>query len=274
MAIVFKGTVHGAAQELGLTQTAVTQRIRAVERDLKATLFLRSRKGMRLTAEGEALLRYCRSAEELEGQALSQITGAAKGSAIAVTIVGPTSVTTARLVDQCVGLYSRWPTLHLNFAIEDLQDRIDWVRAGRATFAIVSPDQVPKEMQGKMLKPDKYILVASARWKGRRLTDILENEKVIDFGEQDRTTFNYLKEFGLAHHGPRVFANGNEAIIKLFAAGVGFGTLTHDVAKPHLDSGALIPLNGGATMGDPLALAWYPRAEMPAYLKDIVHSIK
>ena len=47
MAIVQQSTVHGAANKLGLTQTAVTQRIRSIERDLETTLFIRSRKGMK-----------------------------------------------------------------------------------------------------------------------------------------------------------------------------------------------------------------------------------
>ncbi|HTL13188.1 MAG TPA: LysR family transcriptional regulator, partial [Bdellovibrionota bacterium] len=56
-AIVRTGTVHGAARQLGLTQTGVTQRIRALENTLSATLFVRSRKGMSPTSEGEALWR-------------------------------------------------------------------------------------------------------------------------------------------------------------------------------------------------------------------------
>ena len=51
-AIVRQGTVHGAAQDLKITQTGVTQRIRVIERELGTTLFLRSRRGMTLTQEG------------------------------------------------------------------------------------------------------------------------------------------------------------------------------------------------------------------------------
>ena len=55
VSVARQGTVHGAAAELYLTQTGITQRIRAIEKELKTTLFLRSRKGMTLTQEGEAL---------------------------------------------------------------------------------------------------------------------------------------------------------------------------------------------------------------------------
>lgn len=276
MAIVRQSTVHRAASELHLTQTAVTQRIRALEKELDTTLFIRSRKGMKLTQEGEALLHYCRGAEDLEGQALSQIRGAGSEKPTYVTVVGPTSIVAARVIDQCAPLYSLWPNLYLNFIISDSKDRLASVRLGNASIAIVPPEQVPNEMDSKRIKPEKYVLVGSPQWRGRRLTDILEKERIIDFDETDPTTLNYLKKFDLVSFigKPRLFVNDNDAIIKLFLRGIGFGTLTQEIAKPHLDSGELITLNSGATMENPLALAWYPRPEMPAYFKAILGAIK
>lgn len=276
MAIVQQTTVHGAAKQLNLTQTGVTQRIRALESELNTTLFLRSRKGMKLTQEGEALLRYCKGAEDLEGQALSQISGAGQEQPVYLSITGPTSVMTSRIIGQCTDLYTNWPHLYLNFTISDKEDRLNLVRSGKAALAIVPPEQVPNEMDSKVLKPEKYILVGSHQWKGRRLTDILDSERIIDFDETDQTSLTYLKQFHLLSKigKPRLFANNNEAIIKLFSQGVGFGTLTQEIAKAHLDSGDLITLNSGAMMEVPLALTWYPRAEMPTYFRAIVSAIK
>ncbi len=276
VAIARQGTVHGAADELHLTQTGVTQRIRAIEKELETTLFLRSRKGMKLTQEGEALLRYCQGAEDLEGQVLSQIVGAGKDKPIYVTIAGPTSVMNARVIDQCTGLYEKWPQLYLNFVISDSVDRLALVRSGQAAIAIVPTEQVPNEMDSKMIKPDKYILVAAPKWRGRKLSDILEKERVIDFDESDPTTLNYLKKFHLisALGRERLFVNSNEAIIKMFSRGIGFGTLTQEIARPHIESGDLIALNGGLVMEDALALTWYPRPEVPGYFKAIISSIK
>ncbi len=276
LAIVRAGTVHGAAREIGLTQTAITQRIRALERDLQTSLFLRSRKGMQLTGEGEALLRYCRGAEDLEGEALSTISGSGRAKAVTVSVIGPTSTMSSRVVEQSVPLYPKWPCLQLNLVIMDTDDRLPAVRSGKATLAIVPPEAVPNEMDSKMLRPDKYILVASKAWRGRRLPEILANERLIDFHEGDPTSIDYLKKHGLSEKvkQPRLFVNNNEAIIKLFCHGVGFGTLTQEVARPHLASGDLIPLNGGAFVESPLALAWYPRPEMPGYLKAVIDAIQ
>ncbi len=276
MAINKSGTVHAAADELRLTQTGATQRIRALEAELKTTLFLRSRKGMKLTQEGEALLRYCKGAEDLEGEVLSLISNAGNDKPVNVSIAGPTSIMTARIVSQCSGVYSDWPNLYLNFIITDTDDRLQMVKSGNTTMAIISPENVPNEMDSKQLKPDKYILVASKEWKGRKLTDILTNERLIDFYENDLTSLNYLKKFNLisALKRSRLFVNNNEAIINLFCQGIGFGTLTQEIAKPHIDNGDLVTLNSGAVMEDPLALAWYPRPEMPAYLKAVISAIK
>ena len=276
IAIARQGTVHGAARELHLTQTGVTQRIRSLEKELGITLFLRSRKGMQLTQEGEALLRYCKGAEDLEGIVQSQLFGGGKNHPIEVTIAGPTSRMTARVAMQCAPLYAKWPQLYLHLKICDAPDRLHLVRSGQTSLAIVSPQQVPNEMDSKKLTPDQYVLVASPKWKGRTLCDLLENERVIDFDERDLTTLNYLKKFQLLAQlkKPRLYLNNNEAIIQFFIQGIGFGTLTTEVVQPYLETDALIVLHKGAILEDPLALVWYPRPEMPPYFRAIVNAIQ
>jgi DNA-binding transcriptional LysR family regulator len=130
-------------------------------------------------------------------------------------------------------------------------------------------------MDSKRLKPDKFVLVAPAVWKKRKWSDILESEKIIDFDENDSTTMDYLKKYRLLGQAKptRIFVNSNEAIIRLFSGAIGYGTLTEEVAKPHLDSGRLITLNNGAVMEAPHALVWYPRPQMPGYFRELVKSI-
>ena len=60
----------------------------------------------------------------------------------------------------------------------------------------------------------------------------------------------------------------------MFASGVGYGTLTQEVAKPFIERGELITLDSGFVMEDPLALVWYNRPEMPKYFSEIVKAIK
>ena len=52
------GSVTGAAALLSISQPAVSQSLKLLERNLGVTLFQRAPRGIRLTSEGEALFSY------------------------------------------------------------------------------------------------------------------------------------------------------------------------------------------------------------------------
>ena len=56
-----KGSVKAAADSLGYTPSAISQLITALEKELGITLFMRSQKGMKITAEGGEMLPLVRS---------------------------------------------------------------------------------------------------------------------------------------------------------------------------------------------------------------------
>lgn len=60
MNIMETGSFTKAAEELGYTQSAISQMVSALEKELATTLLLRSRKGITLTPDGEELLPYIR----------------------------------------------------------------------------------------------------------------------------------------------------------------------------------------------------------------------
>lgn len=274
--IASAGTVHGAAKNLNITQTGVTQRIRTLEKQLTTTLFTRSRSGMKLSHEGEFLYRYCKNALEMEGMVLNEISGVQNNATVNIILVGPTSIVSSRVIPNCFNLYKEFPNMVLSYQMDDQENRAVLLKRGLVQIAILSPQDVTLEMDSKMLKPDKYILVASSKWKSRKTLDIIRNERIIDFYESDKTTQNYLKKFNLLEQArtDRIFANTNLALISLLKAGIGYGTLTQEVAAHDLACGNLIPLNQKQIFEDPQALAWYPRKEMPKYFSRIIESIK
>src|SRR6202034_1989784 len=114
--------------------------------------------------------------------------------------------------------------------------------------------QVPLELDSKIVQPDQYVLVASKAWKGRGMKNILADERIFAFHPDDPTSLNYLRTFDLLKFlkRPRLYVNENRALASLLVAGAGFGILTQQIAKPYLENGSLIQLNGGKIMEDPL----------------------
>lgn len=271
-----KGSVTIAASKLRVGQTAVTQRIRSLENELGVSLFTRSRKGMELTPEGQSLLKYCLRAKELEGQALSELVHSGSSNQVDLRFAGPTSFMSGRAIPKCLEVIKKWRQLNLHFIIDDRENRLELLKLGVADIVALAPHQVPLELDSKLLRADEYLLLGHPSWKKRDLKDILENERLFAFHENDSTSLNYLKAFDLLRflRRPRLFVNENLALSTLLRAGSGFGLLSKEIAGPILERGELIKLNQGRSMKDAIALAWYPRAQMPAYLREITQSIK
>ena len=230
IAIVKRKTVHAAADDIHLTQTAVTQRIRALEAQLKTTLFIRTRRGMQLTSEGEALYRYCQAAKSLEGEALAAIQSSGIEAEISLSVSAGTSIMQSRIIPSCLSVIKKFPNLLMNFQVDDVECRQQALRSGKSDLVVIREQDLAPEMQSKNLKPEEYVLVCSHKWKGRRLKDIVQQERIIDFDASDQVTFDYLKQydlFDLAQHG-RYFVNRTESLALMVSNGIGYTTLAKE----------------------------------------------
>ncbi len=275
VAIAKHKTVHAAAHEIHLTQTAVTQRIRSLEKNLRTTLFIRTRRGMVLTNAGKALLRYCQAAKELEGEALASIQGAGIETEIELTITASTSIMRTRIIPECLPIIKQFPNLLINFNANDIDNKHQLLRAGQCDFAIIEEQHIAQEMQSKKLAAEKYVLVGSQRWRRRKLTDIIKNERIIDFDPSDQATYNYLKHFDLFKLAKpsRYFINRTENLALLVAEGIGYTTLAKEFAQPYIDNQQLIFLNKARTFNITPYLAWYSRPEPPKFFSAIIKAI-
>ena len=275
LAIVKHKTVHSAADTLFVTQTAVTQRIRALESKLKTSLFIRTRRGMLLSEEGEALLRYCQSAKELEGETLAQIHGAGTELPIHLNISGPSSIMRSRVIPQCISVLHEYPNLFIDFDIDDIEKREQKLRQGSSQLVILMAEAIMPEMSHKKLLPEEYILVCTPEWQKRPLQNIIKKEPIIDFNPSDKSTFHYLEHFNLhqeVRH-ERHFANRIESLALMISEGIGYSVLTKEFAAAWLEQGKLVSLNNGKIYKHQYFLAYYPRPEMPKYLTKLIDAI-
>ena len=276
MAVAELSNLSAAARKLGITQTGATQRIKALERSLGATLFTRSRSGMRLTEEGRLLLRYCTEASHLEGQFLSAIKGEHQTREVELCIVGPMSLLAGRVVPRYKAIAQKWPNLNLRFVIDSNANRLNQLKRGACDLAFVFPREVGLELDSKLVRPVEYLLVATPQWKNRPLKEILEREKLLAYHPSDTTGVDYLKTFNLLERfkRSRLCVSENITLIRLLEFGLGFGVLPRELAEQLIHEDKLLSLNQGRAYKIPFALAWYPRKEMPAYFREIVRMIK
>jgi DNA-binding transcriptional LysR family regulator len=141
------GQVQHAADELGVTQQAVSKRIAALERALEVRLFTRTARGVELTLDGQAFLPHARS---IVASADRAVTAVRPGSrALRIDVLGLRSA-------QAVVLYDYWrshPGTDLDVVtlrVSDPRVAIAAIEAGDidATFRTVTdPAVLPSDLQ-------------------------------------------------------------------------------------------------------------------------------
>ncbi|SDI44366.1 LysR family transcriptional regulator [Pseudomonas panipatensis] len=157
------GSFVAAAERLHVTQTTVTARVHNLEAQLGCRLFLRSRSGARLTAEGERFLGYANQLVQTWEAARRDLPLPA-GYREVLNIGGEVSLSNPLMLNWTVRLRERMPALALHAEIgngEHLQQQLEH---GLLDAALVyRPDYWPG-MQVEQLLEEKLIMVRSAEW--------------------------------------------------------------------------------------------------------------
>ncbi|MEU9621280.1 LysR family transcriptional regulator [Streptomyces sp. NPDC048155] len=189
VAVESAGSFSGAAQALGMTQSAVSHSVRTSERRIGAVLFDRGRRGARPTPAGESAVAHARRILRLLERMGTEARGAAARPAGAATVAGPLRIAAFR----SAALHLLPPALdRLRAAHPGIEPVVRMVREvgrgtagevldGRADLAIATIGTTspgPKELVGGVLMEEEYALVHPAGHPAPRtlpLVDWAEN---------------------------------------------------------------------------------------------------
>lgn len=120
-AIVRRGTFSGAAVELGVTQSALSQAISALEDAVGAPLFDRTPQGVRLTVAGREFEGPAREALEAVARGTDAITHANRLSGGSLVVACPSSLGIDPLADLLSQFHREFP--HVRIRVVDLPER-------------------------------------------------------------------------------------------------------------------------------------------------------
>lgn len=166
------GNITKAADRLYITQSALSKRIKAIEKDLGMQLLLRSRQGIRFTPEGEAVLNGCRKAADvLETMRKDIITG--KGE-VRGTLRAGISLNYAQytLPDKLALYHQRFPDVHLNITTGQSSQLFQKLQEGAFDVAIIR-GEFPWDGFHYLLSQEKICLVYDPKYRGTTLNDFM-----------------------------------------------------------------------------------------------------
>ena len=151
-----------AAKELHITQSALSQRIKALEEDLNLTLFVRMPRGVQLTEAGDRLLRYCRARHSLEEEVMEELTGRSQeGLGGVVRIGGYSSIIRSVLMPALAPLLRANRNIQPCFHNAETRELPEMLLTGVVDYIVVDSEVHRADLESVRLGQEEHVLVES-----------------------------------------------------------------------------------------------------------------
>lgn len=168
---VARGSLRAAAQELGITQPALTKAIRRLEDSFGAPLFDRRARGVTPTAYGTALLRHAKDVRAAIHAAREEIDALRSGGAGFVKIGAGPSWQDAVLPDAIAELRTTRPGVRIHVTGGGDDQLKEQLKSGSLDFVLAAVPETPRlepELAWRPLMADEYCVIADVGHPLRR----------------------------------------------------------------------------------------------------------
>jgi LysR family transcriptional regulator (chromosome initiation inhibitor) len=264
-AIVEEGGFERAAQRLHVTQSAVSQRLRALEAQVGTVLVVRSRP-LKPTSAGRLLLKHTRQLRllradlerDLRELAPSSAGGAGEDERISLAINADSIATWALPALDPLARQG----LPLEIVTDDQDFTHEWLREGQVLGCVTTVKQALRGCKVLPLGAMHYVAVAQAAYAGEHLPQGLTQHNFRDtpfiaFNRKDDLQAEFvarafrLKSVSLN----QLFVPSSEGQVRAVLAGWGVSVVPELLARGLLAQGALIDVAPGRHV--PVQLYWH-----------------
>jgi DNA-binding transcriptional LysR family regulator len=226
------GSFTHAAEKLGMSQSAVSRQISALEDDLGLKLFIRHARGLVLTEVGEQLFRTAHrmhwELQQVETQ-MSESQDEPTGPLIVTTTVGIGSTWLSSRLDEFLKLY---PLIQLEIRLNDSELDLA-MREADVAIRLHRPNQ-SEMIQRKLFTVHNHFYASNTyvdEYGMPRSLDDLDNHRIISFGEPVPSylgDINFLERMGRSESSPRravLKVNAIYGMMNACRAGIGIAML-------------------------------------------------
>lgn len=232
-----KNITH-AANELYITQSSVSKRIRQIERELGTTLFLRSRQGIQFTPSGEIVLRHAQNIiHELD--AIRQELVTASG-AVAGTLRAAVSINYGmyRLPDQLLAFQQRYPLVKTQITAIHSQTVYSQLINNRIDVGILRGEHPDWRGERILLDREHICAIFNKNDADKPLAQLSQIHRQADI-DMEREITQWMHENGVHRQKNHIDVNSTSTCMMMVERGLGWGIVPeiclenfHGIVKP------------------------------------------
>ena len=242
-----QGNISAAAQNLFISQSAVSQSVKQLEEQLQVRLFSRSTRGVSLTSEGKLLLEYVSHALGLLQSGEEKIAASRQLLTGELIIGASDTVTKTYLLSRLEAFHKDYPDIRIRILNGTTSMVLDYLHAGQVDIAFASeaPDETVYSVRHCV---DTHTIFVAA-------PDYLEFDKVYTMEEiaalplilLERKASSrvyverYFQEHGVQIH-PEIELGSHNLLISLARIGLGVACVTEEFSLSGLSRGVIVPL--------------------------------
>lgn len=242
-------SITQAAEALAISQPAVSQAVKNLEKNLGSALFVRTSKGVRLTVEGKLLYSYVQRGYEyilLGERKFQEMQDLTKGE----IRIGASDMTLQfYLLSYLERFHEMYPGIRVTVTNAPTPETLGYLQAGKIDFGIVStPFQAGKHIRVRPVKEIEDIFVAGKNFeslKGKELDYQILEELPIMCLEGNTSTRGYveqyLKDQDVVLH-PEFELATSDMLIQFAQKSLGVASVVKDFAELKIREGTLFQL--------------------------------
>jgi DNA-binding transcriptional LysR family regulator len=212
-----------AADALGVTQSALSQRIANLEKDLAVTVFIRDPSGPVLTAAGELLLRHSQVTRSLEQEVLGQLKSSSNQLVGVMRIAGFSSVLRSVIIPSLAAFLRAHPQVHCEFQSYEMGELFGVLKNAEADMVVADYKFEKNGIVEHALGEEEYVLIESAKYEA-------PDDLYLDNGPDDNSTESFFRDQA---HSPKNLTRTFMGDVYGIITGVELG-LGHAVMSKHL----------------------------------------
>lgn len=267
-----KGNITKAANELNISQPAISKSIKNLEQQLGGTLFIRTKRGVVLTEEGKEFYRYIEQAMEFINNAENKFSDLIHLETGTIRIGVSTTLTKQFLLPYLETFHKLYPKIKIQIVTNFSLELIERLRNGLLDLLILNlPNSSGNDIEIIEVKRVQDCFIVGESYK-----ELVKNKMTLEeitnyplvLQSKGSATRNFLDDFCAKRNitlQPDMNLTSYSLVVEFTKIGFGIGYATRDYIKEELNSKKVFELSVSPAIPSRGIGIAYSRRNLPNY---------